>query len=90
MDKLKKFIITIIKYPTVPEIEYGRNLEDLPVNVKNEIAAKTYIRFWISAILGSIIAYPFCLYTNTLFNIGTLIGLAFTGIYFYGWIYFSV
>jgi hypothetical protein len=88
MEKLKKIIITVIKFPEIPKLN-GANLEDLPFDIKNEITTKTYIRLWISAILGASIACPFFLYTNNLFNIGTLIALIFAGIYFYGWIYFS-
>jgi hypothetical protein len=87
MEKLKKIIITIIKFPEIPKLN-GVNLKDLPFDVKNEITAKTYIRLFISAILGALIAYPF--FTNGLFGRGILIGLAFMGIYFYGWIYSSV
>lgn len=87
MEKLKKIIIAIIKFPKISIQLKGVDLQNLPFALKNEIIAKTYIRLFISGILGSTIAYP--LFTNGLFCSAILIALIFAGIYFLGWIYFS-
>ncbi|MDK2830123.1 MAG: hypothetical protein PWP67_2957 [Clostridium butyricum] len=87
MKNIKNFIKTIIKYPTIEP--YEKNLNKLPINIKNRVIVKIYTRLFISAIIGTLIAYPFCLYTESFFNIWTLIGIIFAGFYFYCWFYFS-